>query len=148
MYLNIKFCFHACHIWDRKCSFLFVKKKKKTQKSDSFGNIFKAKKAKLKSELSCVKKFWKLKIWREWDDLGEWHWNMYNIIFEMNRQSRFNAWYWMLGAGALGWPRGTVRGRRWEGGSGRGIHVQPWWIHVDVWQKPIQYCKLISLQLK
>ena len=24
----------------------------------------------------------------------------------------------MLGAGALGWPRGMVRGGRWEGGSG------------------------------
>ena len=25
------------------------------------------------------------------NDLGEWHWNMYNIIYEMNRQSRFDA---------------------------------------------------------
>ena len=31
-----------------------------------------------------------------WDDLGEWYWNMYNIICEMNRQSRFDAWYRML----------------------------------------------------
>ena len=38
-----------------------------------------------------------------WDDLGEWHWNMYNIIYEMSRQSRFDVRYWMLGAGALGW---------------------------------------------
>ena len=37
-----------------------------------------------------------------WDDLGEWHLNMYNIIQEMNRQSRFDAGYRMLGAGALG----------------------------------------------
>ena len=22
---------------------------------------------------------------REWDDLGEWHWDMYNIIYEMSR---------------------------------------------------------------
>ena len=22
------------------------------------------------------------------------------------------------------------------------------WIHVNVWQKPLQYCKVISLQLK
>ena len=36
-----------------------------------------------------------------WNDLGEWHWNMYNITYEMNHQSRFNAWYWMLGASAL-----------------------------------------------
>ena len=32
----------------------------------------------------------------------------------MNRQSRFDAPYWMLGAGALGRPRGMVRG---EGGG-------------------------------
>ena len=27
-------------------------------------------------------------------------------------------------------------------------HVHPWLIHVDVWQKSPQYCKVISLQLK
>ena len=37
---------------------------------------------------------------------------------------------------------------RWEGGSGWGTHVHPWLIHVNVWQKPPQYCKVISLQLK
>ena len=42
----------------------------------------------------------------------------------------------------------------WSGERvGRGIqdvgtHVHPWLIHVDVWQKPPQYCKVISLQLK
>ena len=45
---------------------------------------------------------------RGWEDLGEWHWNMYNIMYEMSCQSRFNARYWMLGAGALGWPRGVL----------------------------------------
>ena len=59
---------------------------------------------------------------------------MYNIIYEMNRQSRFNAGYRMFGAGALGLPRGMVRGGRWEGGSGWGTHVHPWWIYVDAWQ--------------
>ena len=39
---------------------------------------------------------------RGWDDLGEWHLNMYIIICEMNRQCRFDASYRMLGAGALG----------------------------------------------
>ena len=34
-----------------------------------------------------------------------------------------------------------------EGGSGWGTHVNPWLIHVNVWQKPLQYCKVISLQL-
>ena len=29
----------------------------------------------------------------------------------------------------------------------RGTHVNPWLIHVNVWQKPLQYCKVISLQL-
>ena len=32
-------------------------------------------------------------------------------------------------------------------GLGWGIHVNPWLIHVSVWQKPLQYCKVISLQL-
>ena len=26
-----------------------------------------------------------------------WHWNMYNVIYETSRQSRFDAQYWMLG---------------------------------------------------
>ena len=28
---------------------------------------------------------------RGWDDLGEWHYNMYNIIYERNHQSRVDA---------------------------------------------------------
>ena len=51
---------------------------------------------------------------RGWDDLGEGHWNMY-IICEMNHQSRFDAGYRMLRAGALGWPRGMGWGGRREG---------------------------------
>ena len=35
-----------------------------------------------------------------------------------------------------------------EGGSGWGTNVHPWLINVNVWQKPLQYCKVISLQLK
>ena len=49
--------------------------------------------------------------------------------------------------GALGRPRGMGWGGRWEGGSGWGAHVNPWLIHVNVWQKSLQYCKVISLQL-
>ena len=71
---------------------------------------------------------------REWDDLGEWHWNMYIIICETDHQSRFNAWDWVLGAGALGWPWGMGWGGRWEEGSGWGTHVHLWQIHVHVWQ--------------
>ena len=53
----------------------------------------------------------------------------------------------VLRAGALGWPRGMGWGGRWEGGSGWGTHVNPCLIHVNVRQKPLQYCKVISLQL-
>ena len=35
----------------------------------------------------------------------------------------------------------------WEGGSGWRTHVNPWLIYVNVWQKPLQYCQVISLQL-
>ena len=31
---------------------------------------------------------------------------MYNIIYEMSRQSRIDARYWLLGAGSLGRPKG------------------------------------------
>ena len=79
---------------------------------------------------------------RGWDDLGEWHWNMYNIIYETSCQSRFNAWYWMLGAGTLGRHKGMIQGGRREEGSGWGTHVYPWWIHVDIWQNQYNIVKL------
>ena len=41
----------------------------------------------------------------------------------------------------------------WDGegggkGLGRGSHIYLWLIHVNVWEKSPQYCKVISLQLK
>ena len=42
---------------------------------------------------------------------------MYNIMYETSHQSRFDAQYWMLGAGALEQPRGRV-------GEGGGARVQ------------------------
>ena len=53
----------------------------------------------------------------------------------------------VLRPGALGRPRGIGWRGRWEGGPGWEIHVKPWLILVNVWQKPLQYCKVISLQL-
>ena len=59
----------------------------------------------------------------------------------MSHQSRFDAWYWMLGAGALGRPKGMVWGGRREEGSGWGTHVylhlfrssrEPWLIQILV----------------
>ena len=38
-------------------------------------------------------------------------------------------------------------GREMGGGSGWGTHVYPWLIHVNVWQNPLQYCKVVSFQL-
>ena len=54
----------------------------------------------------------------------------------------------VLRAGALGRPRGIGWRGRWEGGSGWGTHVNPWLICVNVWQNLLQYCKVISLQLR
>ena len=42
--------------------------------------------------------------------------------------------------------RGGEESRR--GVQDGGTHVHPWLIHVNVWQKPQQYCKIISFQLK
>ena len=53
----------------------------------------------------------------------------------------------VLRAGVLGRPRGMGWRGRQERGSRWGTHVNPWLIHVNVWQKPLQYYKVISLQL-
>ena len=53
----------------------------------------------------------------------------------------------VLRPGALGRPRGIGWRGRWEGGSGWGMHVNPWLIHVNVWQNPLKCCEVISLQL-
>ena len=67
-----------------------------------------------------------------------------------NHQPRLDAWDKCSGLhfpSALGRPRGIGWRGRWERELGWGMHVNPWLIHVNVWQKPLQYCKVISLQL-
>ena len=58
---------------------------------------------------------------------------------------------WMHEASAQGWCTGMTQrdgmGTEVGGGSGWGEHVNPWLIHVNVWQNPLQYCKVIRLQL-
>ena len=71
---------------------------------------------------------------------------MYNIICEMSCQSRFNARYWMLGAGALGRPRRMVWGGRREEGSGWETHVYLWQIHFDIWQNQYNIVKLNKIK--
>ena len=70
------------------------------------------------------------------------------MIYEMSRQSRFDAGCWMLGAGALGRPRGMVWGGRREEGSGWGTHVYLWQIHFDIWQNQYNIVKLNKIKLK
>ena len=78
--------------------------------------------------------------WQGWDVLREQHWNMYIIFGETDHQPRLGAWDKC--SGLVHWedPEGSGR-------LGWGIHVNPWLIHVNVWQKPLKYCKVISLQL-
>ena len=59
----------------------------------------------------------------------------------MSRQPRFDARYWMLGAGALGRPRGMVLGGRREEGSGWGTPVYLWQIHFNIWQNQYNIVK-------
>ena len=47
----------------------------------------------------------------------------------------------MLGAGAVGRPRGMEWGGRREEGSGWGTHVYLWRIHFDIWQNEYNYVK-------
>ena len=66
---------------------------------------------------------------------------MYNIIKEMNRQSRFNAGCRMLGAVHWDDPEGWCGGGGAEGGFGIGTRVHLWWIYVDVWQNQYNIVK-------
>ena len=71
-----------------------------------------------------------------------------HVYYHMWNRSKFNAWDKALKASALGQPWVMGCGGRWEGVSGWGTHVHPWVIHVNAWQKSLQYCKVISLQLE
>ena len=73
---------------------------------------------------------------------------MYNIIYETSCQSRFDAGYWMLGAGALGRPREMVWEGRREEGSGWGTHVYLWQIHFDIRQNKYNIVKLNKIKFK
>ena len=48
----------------------------------------------------------------------------------------------MLGAGAMGRPRGMVWGGGKEEGSGWATHVCLWQIHFDIWQNQYNIVKL------
>ena len=80
-------------------------------------------------------------IRRGWDDLREQHRSIYIIkktdhqhVYYQGNRSPAQVGYMrqVLGAGALGRPRGMGWRGRWEGGSAWGTHVNPWLIHVSV----------------
>ena len=79
---------------------------------------------------------------------GEGNGSLYITICEIDDQSKLDVWNRTLKASPVGQPRGMGWGGRsgvvWDGGT----HAHLWLIHVNVWQKPLQYCKVISLQLK
>ena len=104
--------------------------------------------AKQKKRHRCTEQTFRLCGRRQgWDVQREQHWNKYSIKGETDHQPRLNPWEQVLRAGVLGRPRGMGWGGRREGGSGWGTRVNPWLICVNVWQKPLQYFKVISLQL-
>ena len=57
--------------------------------------------------------------------------------------------YWTTLPGKRGIRQMSDRENRWKKKERikTVIHVNPRLIHVSVWQKPVQYCKVISLQL-
>ena len=87
-----------------------------------------------------------LKIHPECDVSREQHRNVYYLGWNRS-PAQVGCMRQVLGPGALGRPRGVRWRGRWEGGSGWGIHVDLWLIHVNVWQKPLHYCTVISLHL-
>ena len=41
-----------------------------------------------------------------------------------------------------------IWGGKWEGGSGLGTHVHPWWIHINVWQNQYSIVKQNKVKIK
>ena len=70
--------------------------------------------------------------------------NMCSVLTSLSKCATFD---WVLFE-VLGIHINIIKPSGWEGGSGWGTHVNPLLIHVNVWQKPLQYCQVISLQLK
>ena len=92
---------------------------------------------------------------RLWDSVGEGKGGMFrenNIETSiLSSVKQITSPGWMHETSAQGWCTGKTQrdgvGGRWEGGPGWGAHVNPRLIHVNVWQKPLQCCKVTSLQL-
>ena len=78
-----------------------------------------------------------------WDVSKEQH-----VYYQWNKSpAQVGCMRQVLKPSALGRPREIGWRGRWEGGSAWRIHVNPLLIHFSVWQKPLKYCEVISLQL-
>ena len=66
----------------------------------------------------------------------------FQYLAKLIQYCKVDARYWMLGAGALGRPRGRVWGGRREEGSEWGTQVYLWQIHFDIWQNQYNIVKL------
>ena len=75
-----------------------------------------------------------------WDVSREQHRNVYYLGWNRS-PGQVGCMRQALRPGALGRPRGIGWRGRWEEGSGCGTHVNPWLIHFNVWQNPLQYKK-------
>ena len=92
---------------------------------------------------------------RLWDSVGEGEGGMFweNSIETsiLSRVEQIASPGWMHETSAQAWCTGKTQregmGREVGGALGWGTHVNPWLIHVIVRQKPLQYCKVIRLQL-
>ena len=90
---------------------------------------------------------------QDWSSLGWTGWisqqskGLWRVFSNTTVQKQL--WVVLLGHMTVLFPDSEGLGREGggRGGSGCGIHVNPWLIHVNVWQNPLQYCKVISLQL-
>ena len=63
-------------------------------------------------------------------------------ILKLDRVKQITSPGWMHETSAWAWCTGKTQREQveGEGGSGWGTHANPWLIHVNVWQKPLQYC--------
>ena len=92
---------------------------------------------------------------RLWDSVGDsesgMFWENSTEASILSREKQTTSPGWMHETSAQGWCTGKTQrdqmGREAVGGIGMGNTCKSWLIHVNVLQKPLQYYKVISLQL-
>ena len=58
-----------------------------------------------------------------WDDVREWHWNIYMTVYKIDSQWEPDVWHREPKAGALRPPGVMGWGEGWDGGSGGREHM-------------------------